>query len=68
MKSEIIEIIKYIQTEKKKRNRVPSHAMKMEILKVLRQRTDKTLLELSTTGEIRQISTLNDTAYEISEK
>lgn len=68
MKAEILEIIKYIQHEKKKRNRFPSHAMKMEILAVLRQRAEAALVELSTEGEIKQISTLNDQAYEINKE
>lgn len=65
MKNEIKEIIGYIQNEKRKRKISPNHALRIEILSVMRQRLDTALEELTKEGKIKEIETLNDKAYEI---
>jgi hypothetical protein len=65
MKSETLSIIKYINDEKSKRKVHPQHALRIQILSVMRQRLDTALEELTKEGKIKEIETLNDKAYEI---
>jgi len=63
MKDEILDIIRYIKSEKKKRGIVPNHAPSIQILAVLRQRLDISLDEMVSDGMLEKCNTANDIAY-----
>jgi len=63
MKTEVLNAIKDITEVKTNQKKYPSYALKMEILRVLRQRVEEELINLEKEGQITKIETFNDMAY-----